>query len=80
MGENVAPQQHITIYKSKKVHVGDVIVINGPVTVKTSKRKKQSDQFFYNSVGVISRTSWLAQPANEKQILDKPAKYVIICK
>lgn len=73
----------ITIYKSRDVHIGDIFVINGPVTLKPSKLKRSSNlqsDASYSSLGIVSRVNWLAQPPIcEREFLNEPAQYVIIC-
>lgn len=75
----------MNIYKSRDVHIGDIVVINGPVTIKSSKRKEPSDLHALgpldSSLEIISRVNWLAQPPIcEREYLTGPAQYVIVCK
>ncbi|XP_056648466.1 peptidoglycan-recognition protein LE-like [Diorhabda sublineata] len=76
---------NVNIYKSKKVHVGDVTYINGPVIITNSssayKDKKISVPYNepYKGTFIVDRTNWLAQPAlGEKEYLKEPVPYVII--
>lgn len=79
---------NVNIYKSKKVHVGDVTYINGPVIISNNNSayndKKISTPYIdpdWDAVFIVNRINWLAQPAlGEKEHLDSPAKYVIICR
>nr|XP_023013199.1 peptidoglycan-recognition protein LE-like isoform X1 [Leptinotarsa decemlineata] len=78
--ENNSKYENISIYKSRKVHIGDVTYLNGPIFVNTfNKEKTTKYDDDLDSCVVVSRTNWLAQPAlGEKEFLQEPVKYVII--
>lgn len=77
----------IQIYKSRKVHIGDVNYIQGPIYVNNTQQKSSEEEnkgkktisnipapFF-----ITERKNWLAQPPLEKNFLKESAKHVIIC-
>ncbi|KAG5868629.1 hypothetical protein JTB14_007856 [Gonioctena quinquepunctata] len=79
--KNESPKyDNINIYKSRKVHIGDVTYINGPIFVNTpDKDKINSYDDDIDSCMVVTRTNWLAQPPlGEKEFLENPARYVVI--
>ncbi|CAG9838893.1 unnamed protein product [Diabrotica balteata] len=75
----------INVYKSKKVHVGDVTVIKGPVLFNNSN-SAYNDKLLsipysepYVDTFIVDRINWLAQPPlGEREKLEEPVKYVII--
>ncbi|KAJ8940272.1 hypothetical protein NQ314_010767 [Rhamnusium bicolor] len=72
----------INIYKSKRIHIGDITYIKGPVIIKNNTKTETGQNLSrepnFNSIMAIPRTNWLAQPAMEKEYLIGPAKFVII--
>ncbi|CAG9856135.1 unnamed protein product [Phyllotreta striolata] len=76
---------NINIYKSKKVHVGDVTYIHGPVIINSNSSyiDKNSPEPYIepeSQVVQVNRMNWLAQPPlGVKEHLEAPAEYVIIC-
>lgn len=85
--------ENIKIYKSKKVHIGDITNIEGPVYVNqiipekdnslnVLKKKKNLPSYIkdFNGIWIVPRHNWLAQPPDKSpEYLDAPAKFVIIC-
>uniref|UniRef100_A0A6P7H0A4 Uncharacterized protein LOC114349251 n=1 Tax=Diabrotica virgifera virgifera TaxID=50390 RepID=A0A6P7H0A4_DIAVI len=75
----------INVYKSKKVHVGDVTYIKGPVIISNSN-SAYNDKLLsipysepYVDTFIVDRINWLAQPPlGEREKLEEPVKYVII--
>ncbi|XP_017774063.1 PREDICTED: peptidoglycan-recognition protein LE-like [Nicrophorus vespilloides] len=81
--------QNVTINKSKKVHLGNITYINGPIYLNQPNDNLKSisvaaieapTKKTYTKVRLIDRKNWLAQPSlSECEKLSEPAKYVIIC-
>ncbi|KAL3276267.1 hypothetical protein HHI36_020981 [Cryptolaemus montrouzieri] len=83
----IDPNNKIQIYKSKKVHIGDVNYFHGSVYVNTSKivnpltnSTRPNTTVTEAPVGfsIINRRTWLAQPPLEVQYMESPAKHVVI--
>lgn len=82
---------NVKINKSKKVHLGNVTYINGPVYIGQGQQPARE---FENTEGtleanfevtkrfrMVNRMNWLAQPPMEEKIIFKrSAKYAIVCK
>lgn len=69
---------NIVIKNSKKIVIGDVIIINGTNQEQKSPPTQEERPPDFNLV--IPRTNWLAQSVPERDYLDGPAKFVIISK
>ncbi|XP_065172754.1 peptidoglycan-recognition protein LE-like [Atheta coriaria] len=91
IGQNQNVYENIIVNKSKRVHLGNVTVINGPIYIKESQKTKKNEDIVSDvklehlklaeaHIRWVDRRAWLAQPqVEEYEKLQKPAKYVIIC-
>ncbi|XP_044753192.1 peptidoglycan-recognition protein LE-like [Coccinella septempunctata] len=86
--DKIPENSKIQIYKSKKVHIGDVNFIQGPIYVnKITQKYSETENIIDNSSSlstpvtlfITERRSWLAQPPLERNPMKEPAKHVIIC-
>ncbi|XP_018318746.1 peptidoglycan-recognition protein SB2-like isoform X3 [Agrilus planipennis] len=86
--------RNIAITNSKRVHVGPSFQFNAPVNIiknvlsinncenseSDANDVRLNENKYNDTVHIISRRSWLAQPPLEPHtLLEAPAKYVIIC-